>query len=152
MSNNLIFKALSAGCLLFIAASCNKDKHRGCDISPATNTDSTSISGVWELQVAHGGQGNNEFYADCNGYRYVFTEDHRYSRYAHWEFDKGGTYELITDSVYILHAKGTRIIMDHDTISPRNFLTNTGTKLTIYMDAMDGPGATYTRRREMETL
>src|SRR5262245_49109580 len=113
--------------ILVFFGSCNKD-----------GTNSTSITGTWELRQAQNGMIQAIDYAAGNGNNLIISES-GYEKYANGTLVKSGHYNLVRDesveeAVGLVIPSGqftNRIIFDADFVSPKIFIEITNNRLTL---------------------
>jgi hypothetical protein len=150
MRNRSTTITLGAIFLLALAAGCKKDKGHTCNTRENNNKDTTSIAGTWELEVSGGGlSGQTVHYPACNGTRWIFKPDNTYRQLDSWKLVREGKYVVVRDAM-AGGEMGNRLILDNDTGSIRQFVTNDGTRLGFGLDRIvaDGGHSAYIRRIE----
>lgn len=131
-----IFQLSILALLILIFISCKKDDG---NISP--------LEGSWELKSSTDGMtGSVTEYPANNGNSMVFT-GLNYQIFSNHQLVKSGTFKVVEETSIISNSKGKRIIYDNELDRVRSFFNIRKANLDIYVDAFDGPSASYTKKQ-----
>lgn len=131
-----IFQRSILALFILIFISCKKDDE---NISP--------LEGSWELKSSTDGMtGSVTEYPANNGNLITFT-GLNYQIFSNHQLVKSGTFKVVEETSIISNSKGKRIIYDNELDRVRSFFNIRKANLDMYVDACDGPSASYTKKQ-----